>query len=206
MKSTHLASLAGALMLVPATLAAQNPHVGHVATGFANTPENMGLLPVAVAEAETAAMHAGLAARDLTNLDAMKTHVGHVQNAVDPSVVENGPGMGYGVTQAATGVAQHIGLAAGVDGAEGAVVTHSPHIAQAANNTVTRAERIMQLAAMVQDAESAEAAAPMVEEIAQLATQLTEGIDANGDGSVGWQEGEGGLGTAQQHLGFITGG
>ncbi|MEK9506307.1 hypothetical protein [Gaopeijia maritima] len=206
MKSTHLASLAGALMLVPAALAAQNPHVGHVATGFANTPDNMGLLPVAVAEAETAAQHAGLAARDLSNLDAMKTHIGHVQHAVDPSVVEAGPGMGYGVKQAATGVAQHIELAAGTDGVEAAVTTHAPHIAQSANNTVTRADRIMQLAAMVQDAESADAAAPMVEEIAQLATQLMEGVDADGDGRVGWQEGEGGLATAQQHLGFVMGG
>ncbi len=192
-------------VLLASPVAAQNPHVGHVASGFADTPDGMGLLPTAIAEAEVAAQHAGLAARDLSDLGAMQRHVAHVQNAIDPSVVEAGPGMGYGVLRAATGVARHIELAAGVDGAESSVVTHSPHIARSALNTVARAERIMELAGQVQAATSADAAAPMVTEIGQLAGQLMEGADANGDGRVGWQEGEGGLATARQHLGFLMG-
>ena len=66
-------------------------HMGHVADGFRGTPDGMGLLPAAIAEAEVAAMHAGLAARDLTSLDAMKRHTGHVQHAVEmlsPAEVE----------------------------------------------------------------------------------------------------------------------
>ena len=207
MITQRFTSLATAvLVLLPASLAAQNPHVGHVATGFANTPDGAGLLPTAEAEAQVAAQHASLAARDLSNLAAMKTHIGHVQHAVDPSVVEAGPGQGYGVMAAATGVARHIELAAGVDGAAGPVVTHSPHVAQAAQNTVARAQRILELAAQVQAAGSAEAAAPMVQEIQQLTAQLVDGQDADGDGRVGWQEGEGGLATARQHLGFLMGG
>ncbi len=207
MITQRFTSLAAAvLVLLPASLAAQNPHVGHVATGFANTPDGAGLLPTAEAEAQVAAQHASLAARDLSNLAAMKTHIGHVQHAVDPSVVEAGPGQGYGVMAAATGVARHIELAAGVDGAAGPVVTHSPHVAQAAQNTVARAQRILELAAQVQAAGSAEAAAPMVQEIQQLTAQLVDGQDADGDGRVGWQEGEGGLATARQHLGFLMGG
>lgn len=195
-----------AALLIPACLAAQNPHLGHVATGFANTPDGMGLLPVAEAEAGVAAQHAGLAARDPANLGAMKTHVAHVQHAVDPSVIENGPGLGYGVVAAAEGIVRHIELAAGVEGAGEAVVRHAPHVAQSARNTVERARRILELAAQVQAAESAEAAAPLVQEIQQLTTRLVEGEDADGDGSVGWQEGEGGLATARQHLGFMMGG
>ena len=207
MNVPRLAPLATALLLLaPASLVAQNPHVGHVATGFANTPDGAGLLPTAEAEAQIAAQHAGLAARDVSNLAAMKTHIGHVQHAVDPSVVEAGPGQGYGVVAAATGVARHIELAAGVEGAAGPVVTHSAHVAQAAQNTVARAQRILELAAQVQAAGSAEAAAPMVQEIQQLSMQLVDGHDADGDGRVGWQEGEGGLATARQHLGFLMGG
>lgn len=207
MSALRFASLATAvLILVPASLAAQNPHVGHVATGFANTPDGAGLLPTAEAEAQVAAQHAGLAARDLSNLGAMQTHIAHVQHALDPSVVESGPGAGYGVMAAAQGVARHIELAAGVDGAASSVVTHSPHVAQAAQNTVARAERILELAAQVQSAGSAEAAAPLVEEIQQLADQLVDGADTDGNGRVGWQEGEGGLATARQHLGFLMGG
>lgn len=206
MNATRLASLAAALMLVPTALAAQNPHVGHVATGYADTPDGMGLLPTAEAEAQVAIQHAGLAARDLSNLGAMQTHTAHVQHAVDPTVVGNGPGLGYGVFAAANGVARHIELAAGVEGADAAVVRHAPHVAQSARNTAARAERILELAAQVQEAGSADAAAPLVQEIQQLATQLVEGEDADGDGSVGWQEGEGGLATARQHLGFLMGG
>ncbi len=210
MKPIYVVATTAALLFAPlvapapSALAAQgNPHIGHVATGFANTPDGMGLLPTAVAEAEIAAQHAGLAANDLTNLAGMKRHVAHVQNAVDPTVVENGPGMGYGVIQASTGVARHIELAAGVDGAAAGVTTHAPHVAQAARNTLARAERIKELSAQVQAAESAEAAAPMVTEIAALSAQLMAGADGNGDGSIGWQEGEGGLAVAQQHLGFM---
>lgn len=205
MNSSHVASLA-ALLLLPAALTAQNPHVAHVATAFGDTPDGMGLLPAAEAEAAVAVQHAGLAARDLTDLGSMKTHVAHVQHALDPTVVENGPGRGYGLVTAAEGVARHIELAAGVDGAAGSVVTHAPHVAQAARNTVTRAERILELADQVQAAESADAAAPMVQGIQQLSARLVDGVDADGDGSVGWQEGEGGLATARQHLGFLMGG
>ena len=181
-------------------------HMGHVADGFRGTPEGQGLLPTAMAEAEVAAMHAGLAARDLTNLGAMKTHTGHVQNAIDPSVVENGPGLGYGVKPAASGVARHISMAADSDGATDNIRTHSNHVATSASNTVARADQILELAAQIQEAESAEAAAPMVEEMAALASQLVSGLDANEDGRTGWQEGEGGLEQASAHMGFMKAG
>lgn len=199
-----LAAMLSISLLVPAA-AAQNPHVGHVATGFGDTPDGMGLLPTALAEAEVAAQHASLAASELADLAAMKRHVAHVQHAVDPSVVESGPGNGYGVIRAANGVVRHIELAAGVDGAAAEVTRHAPHIAQSARNTVARAERILELAAQVQGAGSAEEAAPMVQEIATLARRLIEGEDADGDGRVGWQEGEGGLATGGQHLELMQG-
>lgn len=178
-------------------------HMGHVADGFRGTPDGMGLLPTAVAEAEVAAMHAGLAARDLTDLDAMQRHTGHVQHAVDPSVVENGPGAGYGVKQAASGAARHISMAADSEGATDNIRNHSNHVSTSANNTVARADRILELAAQIQEAESADAAAPLVEEMAEVAGQLVSGLDANGDGRVGWQEGEGGLEQASAHMGFM---
>lgn len=206
MNSTHVASLATAFLLVPMALAAQNPHVGHVATGFANTPDGMGLLPAAEAEAAVARQHADLAARDLSSLSSMKTHVAHVQHALNPTVVENGPGLGYGVVAAAEGVARHIELAAGVDGAGDMVTRHAPHVAQSARNALARAQRILELATQVQAADNAASAGPMVQEIQTLAAELVDGVDADGDGSVGWQEGEGGLATARQHLGFIVGG
>jgi len=37
-----------------------------------------------------------------------------------------------------------------------------------------------------------------------LAEELVSGRDANGDGTISWQEGEGGLDQVQQHMGFIA--
>ena len=136
----------------------------------------------------------------------MKRHTGHVQHAVDPSVVENGPGAGYGVKQAASGAARHISMAADSEGATDNIRTHSNHVSTSANNTVARADRILELAAQIQEAESADAAAPLVEEMAEVAGQLVSGLDANGDGRVGWQEGEGGLEQASAHMGFMKSG
>ena len=47
-------------------------HIGHVADAWNDTPDGQGLLPAALAEARIAAQHAGLAARDTSDLDAMK--------------------------------------------------------------------------------------------------------------------------------------
>src|SRR5262249_5570985 len=77
-------------------------HIGHVVNSFNDTPNMMGLLPLATAEANVAAQHALLAARAPTNLDQMKLHAGHVINAIDPTIVTAGPGRGYGLKRAAT--------------------------------------------------------------------------------------------------------
>ena len=50
---------------------------------------------------------------------------------------------------------------------------------------------------------SAEPEAPLVERMNELAGQLREGVDANGDGQITWEEGEGGLAQAEQHMGFM---
>ena len=178
-------------------------HMGHVSDGFRGTPEGQGLLPTAVAEAEIAARHAGLAARDPSNLEAMQNHTRHVLHAIDPSTVENGPGLGYGVKPAAAGVARHIELAAAAEGASDAVTTHATHVATAAGNVVARSDRIIELGNQILAATSASDAASTLEELNAVAQQLVPGTDANGDGRTGWQEGEGGLEQAQTHMGLM---
>ncbi len=178
-------------------------HIGHVADGFRGTPDGMGLLPTAAAEAAVAAQHAGFAARDLSDLDAMKRHAGHVLNALDPAQMEGGPGLGYGVLAAANGAARHIEMAAATDGASDGVKAHSVHVATSAKNTVARAEHAIELAKAIMAATSADAAAPMTEELAVVAAQLVPGFDENGDGSIGWQEGEGGTEQAQTHVNLM---
>ena len=66
-----------------------------------------------------------------------------------------------------------------------------------------RADRIVALAQRIARTTTAADAAPLVAELNDLAQALLSGVDANGDGRTGWQEGEGGLEVANTHLGFM---
>ena len=178
-------------------------HMGHVLTGWQDTPDQMGLLPTAQAEAEVAAQHAGFAASRPDDLDWMKLHVVHVLHALDPSVEPEGPGLGYGVQPAAQGVAQHVRFAADSEDASDNVKLHATHVEASAGNVVVWSERIVALGQQVQSASSAAEAAPLVVEIETLAQAILAGTDANGDGTVSWEEGEGGLAQAAQHMQFM---
>ena len=180
-----------------------NPHVAHVINAFNDTPNGQGLLPTALAEARTAAQHAALAARNTSNLDAMKQHAGHVLHAVDPGAGTSGPSQGYGVKKAAMAVAAHIELAARAPGAAAGVTTHAPHVATSARNTVQRADRIAALVMQIQAAGSATDAAALVNQLVSLTEQLIAGADTNADGRIGWQDGEGGLQHVEEHVNNI---
>ncbi len=179
-------------------------HIGHVMTGWKDTPKKGGLLPTAIAEAKVAAQHAGIAAGKPANLAWMKTHIGHVLHAVDPSVESKGPGLGYGVIKAAGGAAKHIGFSAKSKGASKNVKAHAVHVGTSAKNVVTWGKLIVRLGKKVKAAKSAGEAAPMVKKIEQLATRLTAGDDVNGDGKITWHASEGGLKEAEKHMGFMT--
>jgi hypothetical protein len=175
-------------------------HIGHVVNSFGDTPNMMGLLPAALAEANTAAQHATLGARTPDNLDMMKLHAGHVLHALDPSVVTQGPGLGYGVKKAALAAASHIELAAQAQGASPNIVTHSVHIATAARGAAKRADDAIAIAKQIQAATSAADAAALMGKLVSLTAQIGSGFDANADGTTGWQAEEGGLQQAQQHI------
>lgn len=179
-------------------------HIGHVTTSFKDTPNMQGFLTTALAEAKIAAQHAALAAKSEGNLDQVKLHAGHVINAVDPTLEMKGPGLGYGVKRAAAATAQHITLAAKVEGASKNVMTHSNHVATAANNVVTWSDEIMAVAKEIRSAATAEAAAPHLAHLNMLAQQLTTGVDADKNGQVGWQVGEGGLSQAETHMNLLV--
>ena len=199
-----MAAAAAPAVKVPAGMV--GTHIGHVLNGFNDTPNGQGLLPVALAEARTAAQHAALAGRAPGNLDQMKLHAGHVINAVDPTIMPTGPGLGYGVKKAAQGIATHIDLAAKSPGASPNVVMHANHVATSAQNTVQRCDQIVAVAKQVQAATSAADAATLVNQLVSLTAQLNAGFDANGDGKITWQEGEGGLQQVQEHMNLMLAG
>lgn len=179
-------------------------HIGHVINAFNGTPNGDGLLTVAIGEAKVAIQHAGLAGRQPNNLDAMKLHAGHVINALDPTIVPAGPGLGYGLKKAALGAATHIELAAKAEGAPPAVTTHAVHVAAASRNSAQRADSIIAIAKQIQASTSASDAAALVSRMASMSEQLMAGFDANGDGRVTPEEG--GLQLAQDHVKMMVAG
>jgi hypothetical protein len=178
-------------------------HIEHALQAFPATPDGSGLIDTAVADARVALLHAGLAASDLGDLNNMKLHVRHVLHAVDPEQVDGGPGSGYGAMKAAEEAAKHIELAAQAEGASEQVRTHASHIATSSRNAAERMERIASMAAEVEGVASPSVAAPLVQEIEELAGHAIAGLDADGDGRVTWRAGEGGLDTAVMHGGFV---
>lgn len=187
----------------PAAALQAHAHVGHVADSWGDTPDEAGLLPTAVAEAEIAARHAGLAMSQPDNLASIKLHIGHVLNAVDPSVEATGPGRGYGVLKAARGVVTHIGLAAGAPDASDNVKLHANHVETSATNVVGWAERVVELCGEIEGTDDAGRAAELAGEVQELTQVMVSGRDANGDGNISWGEDEGGLEQATFHLNLL---
>jgi len=203
-------ALAALFAAIAATAGAQqnmaHVHIGHVLTGWQDTPAGTGLLPTALEEAEVAETHAGFAVSKPGDLDWMKLHVGHILNAVDPVAEPDGPGLGYGVANAAAGVVAHVGFAAQSEGASDNVKLHATHVAASTGNVGVWTAEIVDLVGQVRAASEPATAAPLVEHIHALTLSILNGTDANGDGTVGWQQGEGGLAQAQQHMGFMRAG
>lgn len=185
---------------IPVPAGPVGAHIGHVINGFSDTPDGMGLLPAAQAEAKIAAQHATLAARDLNNLVMMQTHAGHVIHALDPTIVTMGPGRGYGMKKAALAAANHIELAAKAQGASQNVIMHATHIAAASRAAADRADEVIAIAQKIQAAKTAAEAAALVNQMVPLADQLIKGVDTNADGKIGWEKPEGGLQQADEHV------
>jgi hypothetical protein len=187
----------------PAPAAPANPthtHIGHVMTMWKDTPGTQGFLPIAMADAKIAATHAGYMQKSPDNLDSLKLHAGHVLNALDPSIEMKGPGSGYGVKRAAAGASQHVQLAAKTETASKGVQTHAGHVTASLANVAEWTDAAIATAQKIRAATTAAEAAPLVAELITQTNNISNGLDANKDGTVGWQTGEGGLAQANQHM------
>lgn len=179
-------------------------HIGHVITMSPDTPNTQGFLPVAVADAKVAATHAGLMQQSPDNLESMKLHAGHVLHALDPTLLAKGPGSGYGAKRAAGNTLRHIQLAATSAGASKNVQTHAVHVSASLADVTEWTGQAITTAQQIRTAKTASEAAALVTEVVRYTDRIMNGTDANKDGSIGWQSGEGGLAQAQAHMDLMV--
>ena len=170
-------------------------HIGHILVSFTDTPKQQGLLPTALEEAKIATQHAALALKSKDNLDQMKLHAGHVLHAVDPTVEAKGPGLGYGVKKAAQGVAQHVELAAKVEGASAAARSQALYVSRWAGNVVKWSDEAIELAQEIRSATSPECGG----ERGERPVHRDRAADLR-DPSVGRFDAQGGLQQAQERM------
>jgi hypothetical protein len=178
-------------------------HIGHVVSSWEDTPSERGLLPTAFKESLVAAAHANYAVNAADNFASMKTHAGHVRHAIDPTLEQGGPGLGYGLLKATNGSIKHITLASESVGASEAVKTHTVHVVTSLNNALERTDLALIEADAIIAAANAAEALPHAIELARLTKAAFAGVDADGDGKISWEKGEGGLQVADKHMGFM---
>jgi hypothetical protein len=174
-------------------------HILHVADAFEMTPGGYGLLRIAVAEAEIAALHADLAVQAVNSVDDVRLHIGHMVHALDPAVAFGGPGLGYGLRRAVDEALFHLNLAATSIDASDNIRVHATHIASALGNTFRRAETMLTLADEIEIA-SPSGVGSLLGRLSAESSALRPGRDADRDGLIGWQAGEGGLDQAVWHM------
>jgi hypothetical protein len=152
-------------------------HIGHVMTAWRDTPGTVGFLTVAVSDTRVAAAHALLTSKSTDNVADMKLHAGHVLHALDPTLEAKGPASGYGTKKAAVGALQHVGFAAGVEGASLAVKSHATTVSAQLHNTIATIDRAIAAAQKIRAATSAADASAASGELLALTTEIGEGLE-----------------------------
>jgi Leucine-rich repeat (LRR) protein len=221
------AVMAGFGMATARAQAPANPaqiHIDHVMKSWKDTPNQIGLLPAAIADAKIAEEHAHNT--DLEGrLNDFVLYGGYVLNALDPSPQTQAllktaytrlpvtdprlanpiPGSGYGVKNAVAGALQHVQLAAKTEGASDNVKMHATHVSASLENVAKWTDQAIVLAQKILVAKTAPEGQPLVTELENLAVRITQGFDANNNGQIGWEAGEGGLEQADMHMRLMMG-
>jgi hypothetical protein len=164
----------------------------------ASTPAHQGFLYVAMYDAAVAGQNASLA-RAAASLEEAETHVGEVLYAIDPDlapgwpakitgVVEVWEGTGYGLRRAVRHMVEEIRAALEADTASAALRTNGPRAIRCAENTLERAEQVVELGRRVLASGQGAELEPMLRELEEVATALNNGVPSPDDEGCGLQQ------------------
>lgn len=176
---------AGLLFAVPAA-----------AQGVAETLEMLlaerGLFDVARTEAAIARRHTQAALRE-TDLATMKTQVAAAVNAIDPGLVASGPGLGTGLRPALLEAVDQLLAVQRAQPQDPDVALRATAASVAGQTALMRTDEALQEARDALAAQSTSEAIPALVRLDTLLARVVAGQDADGDGEIGWNLGEGGI-------------
>jgi hypothetical protein len=163
-----------------------------------DTPARQGFLYVAMYDAAVAGQNASLAGA-ASSLEEAKTRVGEVLYAIDPEVapawfakttgvVELWGGTGYGLRRAGRRMIEEIRAALEEDTASAALHTYGPRAIRCAENTLERAEQVVELGQRVLATGQDPELEPMLRELEEVATALNNGVPSPDDEGCGLQQ------------------
>lgn len=198
--------MAAAICLTAGLAHAQSASVplARITNGAADTPSRMGLLATAQAEAANVERHVRFAVSRTDHLYWMRTQAGHVVHALEPSRMADGRGLGYGLRKALAGISLAAVEAAGAPDASEGVKAHAAHVAASVSTALDWSSRLLEVAGMVIESPDPHVAKPLVEQMQEITGWLLHGRDANKDGKVSWEKGEGGLDQIAIHVGLMA--
>lgn len=197
-----LFALSGAVS-AESTMNVAHMHLDHVGTEWPETPNQLGLLPTALNEANIAETHMTLALDHGGDLDALKQHVGHVIHALDPEQQNSGPGAGFGVIEGADGAEKHMLYSAQSPGASDNIINNNLSVRNPLKNAESLAKKAVRRGKAVLEADSVAGAEEDLQAMAWLVNAMIHGIDENGDGEISPDRTEGGLNIAREQLAKI---
>ena len=178
--------------------------LARITNGAPDTPSRMGLLATAEAEAANVERHVRFAASRTDHLYWMRTQAGHVVHALEPSRMAEGRGLGYGLRKALAGISLAAVEAAGAPDATDGVKMHAAHVTASVSTALDHSSHLLEVAGKVIESPDPHVAKPLVEQMQELTFWLLHGRDANGDGKVSWEKGEGGLDQIAIHVGLMA--
>jgi hypothetical protein len=170
-------------------------HMDHVLKAWPQTAGGAGLLPAAQASANDAYRAAWFVRGYAGDRSRVRDSVRGLVAALNQN---------FGLRRAAAGIADHIGFAAAAADASDNVKLHAVHVAASAANVVRWADEAVALARTVRFSTRPGVAEDAAARIYTLVEQMIGGVDADGDGTISWRDGEGGLAQAEQHMGFMV--
>ena len=173
-------------------------HVGHSFTAWRDTPGQQGLF--VVAEREIAiALQQSKAISQAASATAARSDLPGVIHALDPEQQATGPGLGYGGIRALTGAAHHLEFASKSTDASRNIIEGAEIFVKQAAVVVENLKLAIDVASLAQTSGDAELPG-LTAEIEAILNRSLNGVDTDGDGSIGNTAEEVGLRQMRQQV------